>query len=279
MVILVGGVSELYQGDLDLGRLVVERLVTEGDRSQEVLVEDLYYGAVAVSQRIEEVAPDALVLVGASRRGRPPGTVERRRVVPPRAPVAAVQQAVGDAVTGYVSVDLVVRVAAGFGALPARTVTVEVEPAGTESAAPLSEEAAAGLDRAVGLVRAEVRRVPLLELADRVAAMWPLSTRSGVETTVLAGLRTLDETGRWELTAGHARALRAWLGDGQGGPEAETADGPTTWPALLAEFERLLPIEIADELSSRAAPLPNSPTRRSPHRGADQRRRPAPEGS
>jgi hypothetical protein len=39
------------------------------------------------------------------------------------------QAAVGDAVTGYVHVDLLVEVASGFDALPARTVAVEVEPA------------------------------------------------------------------------------------------------------------------------------------------------------
>ena len=279
MVVLVGGVSELYQGDLDLGRLVVERLTTEALGPARVLVEDLWYGAVAVSQRIEEVAPDALVLVGASRRGRPPGMVERRRVFPEPVSASAVQHAVGDAVTGYVSVDLVVRVANGFGALPYRTVTVEVEPACTDSAAPLSEEALAGLDRAVALVRAEVRRMPLLRLADEVAATSRPDTLVEAEATVLAALRRLDETGHWELTTGHARALRARLGGAGGVPGADAMSGSASWPALLAEFERLLPMEIADELSSREAALPNSPSRRSPHSGVDERRRPAPEGS
>ena len=279
MVILVGGVSELYQGDLDLGRLVVERLVTEPLGPGQVLVEDLYYGAVAVCQRIDEVAPDALVLVGASRRGRPVGTVERRRVVPELADPAAFQEAVGDAVTGYVSVDLIVRVAEGLGALPFRTVAVEVEPARTEAAEPLSPEAAAALDAAVAAVRAEVRRLPLLQLADEAAVVAPPGARSDVEARVLAGLRRLDATGRWELTAGDARALRARLGGGNGATVAATDGGAGPWPALLAEFERLLPIETADAVSSPGVALPNSPSRRSPHSGADERRRQAPEGS
>ena len=67
MTVLVGGVSELFQGDLDLGRLAVARLLDE-DLGPGVLVEDLHYGAVAVAQRLEEVRPDTLVLVGAVRR-------------------------------------------------------------------------------------------------------------------------------------------------------------------------------------------------------------------
>ncbi|MEJ7744110.1 MAG: hypothetical protein WKF73_17155 [Nocardioidaceae bacterium] len=61
----------------------IERLQAE-DLGPGVLVEELHYGAVAVAQRLEDLRPDALVLVSAVRRGRPPGTVERRRLDPPR---------------------------------------------------------------------------------------------------------------------------------------------------------------------------------------------------
>ncbi|MGH9281391.1 MAG: hypothetical protein ACRD0S_00475, partial [Acidimicrobiales bacterium] len=75
VAVLVGGVGELYQGDLDLGRVAVERLAQEalGDH---VAVEDLHYGAVAVAQRLEELRPAHLVLVGGVARDRAPGTVE-----------------------------------------------------------------------------------------------------------------------------------------------------------------------------------------------------------
>ncbi|MBA3798713.1 MAG: hypothetical protein H0X18_06375, partial [Geodermatophilaceae bacterium] len=82
VAVLVGGVSELFQHDLDLGRLAVERLQDE-DLGQGVVVEELHYGAVAVAQRLEDLRPAALVLISAVRRGRPPGTVQRRRVDPP----------------------------------------------------------------------------------------------------------------------------------------------------------------------------------------------------
>src|SRR5919201_4064366 len=150
--VVVGGVAHLYQGDLDLGRVAVERLLHD-DLGPGVLVEELSYGAVAVAQRLEELQPDVLVLVAAKARGRPPGTVERREVTAlPRAP-AEIQRAVADAVTGYIDIDLVLEVAHGLGALPPRTVAIEVEPARTEPAVTLSPQAEAGLERALELVR------------------------------------------------------------------------------------------------------------------------------
>lgn len=153
---LVGGVAQLYQGDLDLGRLAVERLAHD-DLGPDVLVEDLSYGAVAVAMRLEELNPRKLVLVGAERRGREPGTVERREVTGlPREP-ADVQRAVVDAVTGYVGIDLVLEVAHGLGALPDETVVIEVEPESTEPSERLTPAAHAGLEEAIRLVREELR--------------------------------------------------------------------------------------------------------------------------
>ena len=159
-MILVGGVAELYQGDLDLGRLAVARL-SEEDLGAQVSVEELSYGAVAVTQRLQDLRPDALVLVAAHPRGRPPGTVERRVVGPVELPPAELQVAVSDAVTGYVTIDLLVEVAAAFEALPATTVAIEVEPVRVEPSDRLSPEAEQALDEALALVRAEVTKLLL----------------------------------------------------------------------------------------------------------------------
>lgn len=157
-MILLGGVGELYQGDLDIGRLAVERLAQE-ELGDDVLVEDLSYGAVAVAQRLEELRPGALLLIGAVRRGRPAGTVQRRPITRLPANAAQVQLAVSDAVTGYVGIDLLLEVAAGLGTLPHTTVAIEVEPARTQPSVYLSTIAQAGLEQALELARAEVRRV------------------------------------------------------------------------------------------------------------------------
>lgn len=114
---------------------------------------------MAVAQRLEELRPDLLILVGAVVAGRPPGTVERREFRS-RLSEADVQRAIGEAVTGYVGVDLVLEVAAGLGALPSRAVAIEVEPARIESAEELSSEAEGALEEALDLVRAELRARP-----------------------------------------------------------------------------------------------------------------------
>lgn len=154
-MILVGGVAELYQGDLDLGRVAVGRLAGE-ELGPEVLVEELSYGAVAVAQRLEDLRPDILVLIAAQARGRPPGTVERREIEPLALSVKELQLAVGDAVTGYVTIDLLLRVATALRALPARTVAIEVEPASVQPSDELTLEARLGLEDALVLVRTEV---------------------------------------------------------------------------------------------------------------------------
>lgn len=154
--VFVGGVGELYQGDLDLGRLFVERMGEEPLPSG-VLVEDLSYGAVAVAQRLQDLQPRTLVLVGAVARGREPGTVERRVVADLPTDAATVQHAVTDAVTGYVSIDILLIVASGLGHLPEETIVVEVEPESIEPAAELTVAALVGLSGAVDLVRAELQ--------------------------------------------------------------------------------------------------------------------------
>ena len=246
VTVLVGGVSELFQRDLDLGRLAVERLRGE-DLGPGAVVEELHYGAVAVVQRLEDLHPGLLVLVSAVARGRSPGTVQRRRLDPPASSVAEVQAAVGDAVTGYVHPDLIVEVAAALGALPARTVGVEVEPAVVGPGEGLSPSAAAGLEAALALVRSEVRRAPLLALA---AELEPLVTTDRLaESSALSALRDLlgeltllDREGRWGRTFDlRGRLRRAIAAD----PTSEGMDHRdwALWWALLEELDRLEPVE------------------------------------
>ncbi len=246
MTVLVGGVSELFQGDLDLGRLAVERL--QGERlGADTVVEDLYYGAVAVTQRLQDVRPQSFILVGATRRGRPAGAVERRRIRPLTMPAEEFQLAVGDAVVGYVDIDLVIQVAAGLGALPARTVSVEVEPAATESAQSLSALAACGLEAALELVRAEVRRAPLLGLADQLrerAAGCRLEPAPAQDTLerLLAELDILDRDGRWGRSFALRDRLRLQIAAGETGAGMDHLDWGLWW-TLIEELDRLEPLE------------------------------------
>ena len=246
MTVLVGGVYELFQGDLDLGRLAVERLRAEGLPSH-VLAEDLHYGAVAVVQRLQDLRPDVFVLVTAVRRDRVPGTVERRRVNPPPVDPGQFQAAVGDAVTGYVHIDLLVEVATGFEALPARTVAVEVEPAHVGPGEGLTPEAAAALESALEIVRAEVRRAPLLQLADdlrslvagdRLEESVPLSALR----ELLTELERLDREGRWGRTFALRDRFRLAIAGGTSSEGMDHRDWGLWW-ALVEELDRVEALE------------------------------------
>lgn len=242
MTVLVGGVSQLYQGDLDLGRLAAERLATEPLGSG-VVVEDLHYGAVAVVQRLQDLEPRALVLVGAEARGRAPGTVERRRVRASTLPIEQVQQSVRDAITGYVTIDLLLEVATGLDALPARTVSIEVEPVDSVVGNGLSPAAIAGLDEALRLVQTEIDRIPLLELADELRLLvgtGRLGPSPALDTVqeLLGELTVLDEAGRWGATFALRDRLRRRIADGQTSEGMEHLDWGLWW-TMIEELDRL----------------------------------------
>ncbi|SNR81870.1 hypothetical protein [Blastococcus mobilis] len=252
MTVFVGGVSELFQRDLDLGRLAVEQLRTE-DLGAGVTVEDLHYGAVAVAQQLADEGPDLLVLVAATRRGRPPGTVQRRRIDPPHLSTEELQAAVGDAVVGYVHVDLVVDVAAGFGVLPPRTVAVEVEPEEVGPGEGLSASASAGLRTALTLVRDEVRRAPLLQL---VGELRPLLDGDRLEDSdalrvlraLLDELEVLDRDGRWGAAFALCDRLRLAIAGGSASAGMDHRDWGLWW-ALIEGLDRLQAIEGASPAS------------------------------
>ncbi|MBA3523416.1 MAG: hypothetical protein H0T85_02440 [Geodermatophilaceae bacterium] len=246
VVVLIGGVSELFQHDLDLGRLAIEQLQSES-LGRGVAVEELHYGAVAVAQRLEDLRPETLILISAVRRGRPPGTVQRRLLAPPWLSTDEVQAAVGDAVTGYVHPDLVVEIAAALGVLPSRTVTVEVEPAVVGPGEGLSEPAAAGLQTALEIVRAETRRCPLLSLVVELRGMVePDRLEASVALTalreLLEELDLLDAEGRWGRTFALRDAFKLGIAEGASSEGMDPRDWALWW-ALVEELDRLEAVE------------------------------------
>lgn len=243
MSTLVGGVGELFQGDLDLGRLAADRLQDEASPPL-IWVEELHYGAVAVVQRIQELGVDSMILVGAVRGTHSPGSVHRRLVRPPVLGTQQLQAAIGDAVTGYVGINLIVEVATGLRALPRRTVVVEVEPEHVGPGEGLTASASAGLDRAVDLVRAELRRTPLLDLAEDLRALTTGTDRLEpsraltIMTDLLEELELLAREGRWGRTFSLRDHLRLAIAAGVTSEGMDHRDWGLWW-ALIEELDRL----------------------------------------
>ncbi len=270
MPVLVGGVGELYQGDLDFGRLAAEQLAG-ADLGRDVVVEELHYGALAVAQRIAELRPAALVLIGARLGGQARGSVWRRRIQGHRPSTADFQRSVGGAATGYVGIDLIIDVTAGLGVLPARTVTIELEPVTTAPATSLSPLAARALPWAVGVARAEALRTPLLELAGRLADRNPdrLGRRGAARTVtlLLEELRALDRTGRWGRSFALRDRLRTQIATELPAEGMDHLDWGLWW-ALIEELDRLEAVEAAAEPGTVGADEPHA-IAGNPHEGTD----------
>lgn len=239
---LVGAVGELFQGDMDAGRHVYERLAAE-PLGAHVAVEDWYHGAVDLARELEDRRPHTLVVVGAAARERPPGSVHRRWVGPPTLAPEEAQQAVGEALTGYVGIDLVVEVAAGFEVLPPRLIAVEVEPVTDELADELTPPVAAAIDRMCGMVRRDVELAPLFQLVEElrdIATDGRLADAParGTLLELLDELERGDRSGTWGNSFSLRDRLRLRIADGLTGEGMEHLDWSLWW-ALVEELDRL----------------------------------------
>lgn len=135
--LLVGGVGYPYLGDLAVGTVVAHRLAA--DEPQGVAVADLSHTPVASVQTVAEGDHEAVLLVGAEKRGgslndgepsEDPGRV--RSYAADDLPALDHEEAVelvGQGAMGLITVENVVQVGRALGELPERTHAVTVEPA------------------------------------------------------------------------------------------------------------------------------------------------------
>ena len=116
--VLVAGVGYTNLRDLSFGPHLVERL-RSGVWPPGVDVEDLSAGAIHVLHALQASPPyAAAILVAGIRRGDPPGTVRRSHWMHPPRPTEEVQERIGEALTGIISLDTLLTVLDHFGALP-----------------------------------------------------------------------------------------------------------------------------------------------------------------
>ena len=152
--ILVGGVGYTNLRDRSIGPLLIERL-QQRRWPADVVVEDVSYGPIDVLFKLQ-AEPRGFRLglfVSAVARGRPEGTVERSDWHAPTPSVDELQERISEALTGVVSLENLLLILNHFGALPERTVVIEVEPEAEEGWGPdLSAAARGALDRVERMV-------------------------------------------------------------------------------------------------------------------------------
>jgi hydrogenase maturation protease len=157
-VLLIAGVGYQFLGDLSFGPKLVERL--QGMTwPEEVRVEDFGYGPLAILDWFEESPGktfERAILAGAVERGREPGTLATYSWLPDTPDPDLVQGCVLEAGAGVISLENLLIVAQHFGALPADTSVVELEPVEKEWNTELSALGEERLEQAVEWIKREV---------------------------------------------------------------------------------------------------------------------------
>ncbi len=125
---LIAGVGHRFWGDRSAGPLWVDRM-TELDWPAHVVLDDLSFGALAMTQQLQAEPFDRIALVTAEERGRPPASLHWHRHDAPPASPEHVQACVGEAGGGVVAIDLLLVIAGYYQALPTEAWILEVEPA------------------------------------------------------------------------------------------------------------------------------------------------------
>lgn len=159
--VLVGGVGYTNLRDLSFGPILVERLQRTAWRPG-VDIEDLSAGAIHEVHVLQDRRPyDAAILISAVRRGGEAGTVRSYRWEHTVRTTDEIQERVSEALVGIIGLDTLLTVLDHFGALPADTWIVEVEPR--------DEDWGPDLSPPVDLVLADVERMVRRQIAEVAA--------------------------------------------------------------------------------------------------------------
>ena len=133
--ILIAGVGYTYLHDWSVGPKVAA-LMQGRDFPPGVVIDDWSFGPLDAVYRLRDEQPpfDRVVFFGSQDRGKPPGTVTRHVWSRDELPdTDGIQSAIGEAISGVISLDNLVFVCGALDALPPDVVLLEVEPTEDQS--------------------------------------------------------------------------------------------------------------------------------------------------
>jgi hydrogenase maturation protease len=132
MSILIAGVGYHHLRDLSVGPELVPRL-RQLDWPEGIEIEDLSFGPIAVVQWLEEKPGyyERMVFVSSVERMRRRGSIHLYRWPGLLPEAAEIQERIGEAVMGVISLDNLLIIGQHFQVLPAEVMVVEVEPEDT----------------------------------------------------------------------------------------------------------------------------------------------------
>jgi hydrogenase maturation protease len=135
----------------------VERL-QELSWPDDVHIEDFSYGPIGVLMRLEDepVRYDRAIFAGAVERDRAPGTLNVYGWEGGPADPEQVQARIAEAVTGVIGLENLLVIMDHFGALPASTTVIELEPVEHEWGMDMSPLGSQRLQEALNWIKSDV---------------------------------------------------------------------------------------------------------------------------
>ena len=153
---LVGGLGMPGLRDLDFGRQVVGYL-QHLDWPEAVRVEDLACSAHLVLDRLKELRPAKVVLLGSAARGSdPPGTLRRYQLDVTSPPPGRVHHGPTDFLGEMTDLDHTLAVVRQWGGFPVDTIVIEVEPLDCSFGPGFSEKLGDCIEPILAMVREEL---------------------------------------------------------------------------------------------------------------------------
>lgn len=155
MKVLIAGVGHPNLKDLSFGQVLLPFLEKQ-KWTENFDLENLSFGAIAVLQWFQDFPDkyDRVVFVSAAEReGRAPGTLDVYQWDFPPLDEAAVQESVGESVTGIISLDNLMMILQYFKALPPEVVVLDLEPVDSEIGFECSPEITARFDEFSVIIR------------------------------------------------------------------------------------------------------------------------------
>jgi hydrogenase maturation protease len=154
--ILIAGVGYRNLRDLSLGPLLTDRL-SQDAWPQGVEVQDLSYGPIGVMHNLDEWGPyERMIFVAGVRRDRQPGGMYCYRWERQLPDPEEVQARVAEAVTGVISLDNLLIIAAYFGKLPRDVMVVEVEAADASWGEGFTPQVESAIPKVIEVIRSYV---------------------------------------------------------------------------------------------------------------------------
>lgn len=152
--VLIAGVGYPFLRDLSIGPVLAADL-RQLDWPSGIEVDDWSFNPIAIVQRMEarSEAYDRIVIVSGVERGREPGQVHRYRWQGDLPDADEIQERIGEAVMGIISLDNLLIVCQYFKVLPAEVVVIEVEPEDTGWGAGFTPCIEAAMSEVVSTVR------------------------------------------------------------------------------------------------------------------------------